>query len=140
MGCDISLHIEIKVAGKWEHWSAPYVGRDYALFERMAGVRGDAEAAIVPPRGLPVDASDLTMRDYRDAEGDAHTASWLGPQEIATLEAWLQAPTTHHKPLHLEHDVLGCYVPGGIGREFLEYPDDRRPWIEDVRLVFWFDN
>ena len=39
MGCDIHLHAEIKVNGKWEHYAHPHIRRDYRLFAKMASVR-----------------------------------------------------------------------------------------------------
>lgn len=49
MGCDIHLHIEIKMNGLWRHYSMPHIERDYCLFGVMAGVRGNKDDMIVAP-------------------------------------------------------------------------------------------
>ena len=43
MSCDIHLHVEVKVNGKWLHYDK--VGMHpffYEMFAKMAGVRGSA--------------------------------------------------------------------------------------------------
>lgn len=62
MGCDIHLHTEVKIGGAWHHYSAPCVPRSYALFGKMAGVRGGA-APIALPKGLPCFPSYITALD-----------------------------------------------------------------------------
>jgi hypothetical protein len=62
MGCDIHGFIEARkdAAKQWRPIAELYLPRHYALFERLAGVRGRAEAAVVPERGLPQDVSFRT--------------------------------------------------------------------------------
>lgn len=61
MGCDIHAHIELKVNGKWEHYSCPNIQRWYTLFTRICGVRGnDNITPIDKPRGLPEDLNIVT--------------------------------------------------------------------------------
>ena len=49
MGCDIHAHFEIKVDGEWLHYSQANINRNYRLFEKMAGVRGENKNAISLP-------------------------------------------------------------------------------------------
>lgn len=130
MGCDIHLHVEIKIDGKWEHWSAPYVNRAYSLFGLMAGVRGDA-APLYEPRGFPEDASAITRMDY-DADGpDAHTPSWLTWAEMRRVAAvYSDEVNGGAQFISLEHTILHCYVP--------TFGDDETE--PEARVVFWFDN
>jgi hypothetical protein len=63
LGSDIHLFIEYrdKSAEQRRWWSFGgriSVGRDYRIFERLAGVRGELANAIVPPRGFPADAAE----------------------------------------------------------------------------------
>jgi hypothetical protein len=127
MGCDIHLHIEIKLDGVWEHYAAPDVNRNYRLFERMGGVRGDENNAISPPKGLPADASKITRLEFKD-EGYYHTPSWLSSAEIIQLESSIQE---WHKDRYdhrydPQFEVFHCH--------YRYHPGD------DFRFVFWFDN
>jgi hypothetical protein len=137
MGCDIHLHVEFKVGGRWEHYARPYAPRNYTLFSKMAGVRrrDDEDEPIAEPRGLPSDLSTLTALFYEDEKGDAHSQSWLSWDEIKVLREWLAGLdgwNSAHGSMRLEMDVLGCFLP--------EEDEDIRARIEDIRFVFWFDN
>lgn len=142
MGCDIHLHIEVKIGGTWHHYSAPSVDRWYDLFERMAGVRGDVEKAICAPRGLPQDMSVVTACSADKWKGDAHSLSWLDSKEIAGLAAWAEANllTGYGRRVRFEMDVTRGYLFGHGYDEIVKYPEDLPEWLEDVRFVFWFDN
>lgn len=140
MGCDIHMHIEVKLDGAWQHYGAPRVNRNYDLFEKLAGVRGDAENAIALPKGLPADATLVTLRDYEGWEGDAHSATWLEESEIEQLEEWLKTQPGRFGSLDLEHEVLNTYLFGSSFTGHKRYPEDNRQRVEDVRFVFWFDN
>lgn len=133
MGCDIHLHIEIKVDGIWEHWSAPSVGRNYLLFAIMAGVRNYNEITpVAKPKGLPQDISKLTKMDYNQMAGDAHTASYLDHKEMAKVEAMYKNELPEEDFFSIEHDILRCYL---FGNSFT--PNNK---ISEIRFVFWFDN
>ena len=54
MGCDIHLHVEVKIKGKWLHYNHPNIDRCYWLFTKMAGVReieGVEACEGLPPSG-----------------------------------------------------------------------------------------
>ena len=61
MGCDIHMVMEYRAVPGAEDqapwwWSFGGVcnpGRDYQLFNRLAGVRGPEDGALIPTRGLP---------------------------------------------------------------------------------------
>lgn len=84
MGCDIHLHTEVKINGAWHHYSCPNVDRNYDLFARMAGVRGDIDP-ISEPRGIPKDATFLTKFACNHRGIDGHSHSWLNAEEIFIL-------------------------------------------------------
>jgi hypothetical protein len=129
MGCDIHLHVEIKISGVWHHYSCPHVNRNYELFERMAGVRGKLIYAISPPKGLP---SDISIVTALESEGYGHSHSWLGAEEISRLD--------DGKYGDMEYDILHSYLFGNSFSGFWRYPNDRPAGIEDLRFVFWFDS
>lgn len=127
MGCDIHLHIEVEIDGKWCHMNEPDVDRHYRLFARMAGVRNDATYEAEPisqPRGLPDDISTVTNMHAQLWEGDAHSHSWLSMGELALIEQEFEQP-------------FGC-VFGCRFRTVHDCPAEFPP--HRIRAVFWFDN
>lgn len=141
MGCDIHAHFEVKIADKWEHYTIPAIERNYALFEKMAGVRGEVVNAIVSPRGLPRDMSVVTAFDAERMGRDGHTHSWLYAYEIMILAEW-GAKNLGPGRLgcwDMEFDWR-CYFFGNSFAGFYQYPNGAPKGIQDLRLVFWFDN
>lgn len=134
MGCDIHLHTEVKIEGKWRHWGNPSIDRWYVLFEKMAGVRGEIENAIVSLKGLPEDATFETLFDYNRFPEEWHSESWLGYEEIQEVYKWwnLQA-SMRSREMDIIEDQFGYCMGNG-------WDDTRDSVIEDVRWVFWFDN
>lgn len=139
MGCDIHLHTEIKVKGQWLHYGAPNVDRNYKLFEKMAGVRGDEQNAIVAPRGTPSDISDVTKIDLERWDSDGHSHSWLNAEELDVLTDWYRGRCKNlgYYPDYIENQFGYLF---GNSWAFKKYPKDYPKEIEDVRAVFWFDN
>ena len=145
MGCDIHPHVEVKINGRWEHYNAPNVLRNYRLFAKMAGVRNYPDFEITPicePRGLPGDASTVT-KFSADRDGcDGHSHSYLTADEFAQLVGWYE--DEGHYPgekvgAFWFEDQFGFLFGNSIAG-FAKYPSDRPPGLEDVRVVFWFDN
>lgn len=136
MGCDIHAHVEVKVKGVWEHYNIPDIGRDYDLFSRMAGVRGDSG---VEPKGLPKKLSFITKYDRKRWGVDGHSDSWLSAKEVSALCDYLEARTKKENPkqYYYAEKVFGWLF--GSGWDFWKYPQQERDF-EDARLVFWFDN
>ena len=145
MGCDIHMHIEVKINDKWEHWSAPNMPRCYPLFNKLAGVRAydDSIKPISEPRGLPDDLSTPTKVAYEWERCDAHDTSWINKEEIDVLEQWVRTELiktwTKDSWLCLEAHFVHSYCCGngfsGIGNYSNSYPES----INDVRFIFWFD-
>lgn len=141
MGCDIHMHIEVKTEGEWHHYSHPSVRRNYYMFSKMADVRNEPEDVepIAGPKGLPDDITKLTELDADRWEGDAHSHSWLGSEEISTLSAWFDATEYKAKNEYSLECWLHTYL-GGNGLDIHKYPEEKPEWVEDIRFVFWFDN
>lgn len=139
MSCDVHGFVEVKVKGKWQAYSAIKTLRDYTLFARMAGVRGD-EDPIAEPRGFPEDAAMITRLEYEWWGSDAHTPSYLTAKEVALIEN----EAAKIDPALCRNYLLSVapfgYVCGNSIRNISKYPEDCPKWIDDVRLVFWFDN
>lgn len=137
MGCDIHMHQEVKINGNWEHYRETGLPRNYAVFSKMAGVRGD-EDPIAEPRGLPSDATVVTRFDSDEWGVDGHTHSWINGDEILKLEEWIREKG-FVDTWSLESEYWG-YLFGNTWGGFTKYPDERPKGLEDIRFVFWFDN
>lgn len=142
MGCDIHLHTEIKLNGKWEHYTAPRIGRNYDLFARMAGVRNyDKVSPIVEPKGAPDDMSVVTAFDYQEWEPDAHSASWFNADEITAL--YKSPEVRDYEAIRRDRGdfhSFADYLFGNDWKFYSAYRDHYPQQIEDIRWVFWFDN
>ncbi len=140
MGCDIHLHAEVKINGKWEHYNHPHISRNYGLFSKLAGVRGCGDAdAIAEPRGLPGDISVSTRFDADQWGSDGHSHSWLSATEAGEVQQWHEEACLerHHPPLfgYLYGNSIDCYtVPDSDSARL------RKLGFQDARIVFWFDN
>lgn len=129
MGTDIYLHQEVKINGAWHHYRHHSVARSYRLFAIMAGVRNrDELEPIAQPKGVPSDATVLTLFDYETYEDDSHHASWLSSSEIEAVFAWFFADARHEA-----EDWFG-YLFGNSWFTAGEHPKG----LEDFRFVFWF--
>lgn len=138
MGCDIHVHTEVKLDGVWEHYGNPDVGRYYALFEKMAGMRGDEGRALSLPKGMPGDASRMTMFECEVFGSDGHSHSWLSSQEIAELYKWWDEEVA---PCH-DWASRWKHVEQQFGYLFGNawFKENMREQVTDFRWVFWFDN
>lgn len=142
MGCDIHMHFEIKLDGVWHHYSHPNFPRCYAVFAAMARVRdrGDYEGEQHDPRGLPLDLSPVTAMSFERWKDDAHSLSWLTMPEFRPIALWYERMARgSDKWFSLSSEVLG-YLCGNDLYEWTPGSDSYDPRIEDVRVVFWFDN
>lgn len=138
MGCDVHAYVEIKVDGKWELYNQPRLNRNYDLFERMAGVRGDIRNAIDDPRGLPGDVSKVVLLEATYWRLDGHSYSWLTMKELNDLEDTgqkLEWWSNWEAPFG--YLCGNTYCNDSINRMNKHQSIGK---VEDVRLVFWFDN
>ena len=139
MGTDIHIHVELRLeeGGRWVHWNAPHIKRNYALFTKLANVRGcPGVTPISNPRGLPADISELTHL-ARAEDDDCHSDSWISRDEIRQVAEWWERERILrdlHSEEWFEPAVMGGYLIGN------GYTSDLPDWVADVRLVFWFDN
>lgn len=133
MGCN--SHLTVEIQGQWLHapnaWTTYALdipeSRDYRLYEAMAGVRGEDENALVAPRGIPADASDVVVYWAKRDDGDGHTHSWLYPKEFHNAV---------EKVVAQERSVDRCWVALDELLIMLEkiYGENH------ARVVFYFDN
>jgi hypothetical protein len=122
MGCDIHLCIERLQPGS-DTWITFAKGitlsRNYQVFGRLAGVRGET-VPVIQPRGFPEDAWSDTREDFDDWIGsDRNTPTWL------SLIEWDAA---------LDHSVTVEYHAITAALKTLESGGYK------TRVVLWFDN
>jgi hypothetical protein len=111
----------------------------------MAGVRPSDEnedAPIAEPRGFPSDVTKETMLGYERWDGDAHSISWLSRLEMRKLSEWLgvHADEVCAKDRWHGLEAKFGYLFGSTWASFEPGEQGYPPWLEDVRVVFWFDN
>lgn len=126
MGLDIHAHFEIKVKGKWLHYSQPDIYRNYSLFDKMAMVVGDDENGI-EAKGLPNDMTETTKLCSDVDKPDSQYHSWMSSLEIIDL----------NKVFRLRHEDFG-FLFGNSWWGFRKYRDNYPKEVEDFRLIFWF--
>lgn len=144
MGCDINLHVEIKISSKlneWIHYSHPRVSRSYTLFSILAGVRNEENNidAIFKPRGIPEDISDVTRIDFNQTGDDQGSASYLSPDELLKCMDFFEElfPGQEYKKGSV-HESFGFLFGGNIWH-FNKFKDDFPEELIDARVVFWFE-
>lgn len=124
------------VARNYWH-SPPAQRRNYELFAKLAGVRG----AGPEPRGLPEDASDLSLMLLSDCS-DYHSHSWVMARDYVAA-----ALSCEDDPAKLflnpdPKDKRVCDPYGyflGIDGLSTEYGEPHEN-PDDFRIVFTFDN
>jgi hypothetical protein len=132
MGCDIFLHIEVKIDSVWHHYGKLDTQRNYDLFAKMAGERWIGDFEVIPisePKGLPDDVSKVTLAEYTEEKNDYYDVSWLSFEEIKTLYHWcleteIEFPFSEVEPLYIDED---------------DFTIESSPY-DDLRFVFWFSN
>lgn len=144
MGCDIHMHVEVKVDGEWLHYSHPQIPKLYGLFARLAGVRNRPEWNITPiaePRGIPADATSTTLLDlaWWNEQSHLHSHSWVSGEELSCVVADFDKMAQEQRGTwwSLEHEHLG-YLFCNDWASVPELPGGRV--FGGVRAIFWFDN
>ena len=147
----VTCQVHNQVKGDGDRW-ASVVGRaswfaddrNYSLFAALAGVRGSGP----DPKGLPDDASDLTLLMSDRWGDDGHSHSWmlmgealpiflangqLGPASEAVVKAMKTGTAV------VNEDAFAHFWPLDE-----RYDDEGEPLgmesLDDFRLCFWFDN
>ncbi len=119
--------------------------RDYNFFANLAGVRANArpEGDYPTPKGIPADASSLTLHRHNAWGHDAHSDSWMMLKEFA----YIYAKEVKENSDELLSNLVLERLEGGDQHETYQlYQEVAGTYIEDFdeldkyRIVFWFDN
>jgi hypothetical protein len=156
MGCDIHAYLEyqpyVDDSAYWTCFGEIHIGRDYRLFEIMAGVRGDVKKAVSWPKGVPENMSFWTEDAYSLYISDSNRQ---GACTLETAERWVKEGSSvwlneqHSKVSHPDWHSHSWLTTKEVGQVVEKYPDNTSMRMiheamlacnRPVRLVFWFDN
>lgn len=180
VGCDIHCYMEYRwvpktvdeahEASEWQSFGARInPGRHYQVFNRLAGVRGPGDGALIAPRGIAPAlgyeaAGDLLLRVHDRPMEDA-PVNW-DEKNVTRVHAdsWVQSGNsvrvTYHKqeyvtnPDYHTHSwlTLGEYLGVLVDLKARGCEADVGYWAlagaltvfdqrgYEARVVFWFDN
>ena len=170
MGCDIHSYAEVrnKETGKWEQvfdfttlddfdkeylkcekGDHPFDWRGYGMYGFLAGVRNYSYIdPIVEPRGIPPDVSDTVRQECLYWYDDLHTPSHIYLRELAEFdyaqEFWNRRVTKGSNGATLDEEGEGevLSIDDFLPEMFFQHIEDLKTLgdLDDVRVVFWFDN
>lgn len=146
MGCSIHFHTEVKVNGRWEHFSNPEFPQSYEMFSLMAGVRKRENEMWIPFKlhsncSVPHDLNVITRKSLLE-DSDIHSVCHYRAIEIKEFYEYIEenkiliysrvSRTIDSLDLFLERDFVGYFC----GNSWLIQPH----WVDDYRWIFGFDN
>lgn len=155
MGCDIHCYIEYRNPKnpRWCDFGGRInPGRDYRIFEKLAGVRGSDEPEI-HPRGFPTDCAGSASDDYwlfiTDTEGPCYCTRQRAEQYVSggcvwrnEEKQWVSHPDWHNHSW-LTPDEFEKVLTGFTSLEYTAILAAMRSFETqgyESRIVFWFDN
>ena len=138
MGCEIYLHIEVKIANKWHHYGSPDINRNYRLFTLLCGFRNVCGIKPIKiPNGLPKDMSIITEISLNLDQG-YHSFCTFSYKDIKKLDKRINEirykDDEDDESVDLE-DILNSHL---FRNTFVDA--DLIKEIQDVRFIFWFDS
>ena len=144
MSTTLYAHIEVKFQGRWEHFAACTVHKNYLLAAAINGTRADAlkpgreiPKPVYGTRGIPEDATALTKACIaREVSPNPRNACVLNTEQIQAVQdelyrVRLEIQKTGIDDFDFEHSIFHTYINGSSiasGGGF-----------EDVRMVCAFD-
>ena len=149
MGCDIHGIVEFKktYSHRWDGLMdlRPLLGRNYALFSILANVRNDRKKRLdhFPITDLPDDLSDETKEQMDYWKDDGHSYNCLHIDDLGMIKG-------HEYYFQELKDVQegDMIIPvweyiqyeWKLLMSFLRTLKEKGDGIEDIRIIFWFDN
>ena len=169
VGCDIHLHVEVKLGDSWFHasMSGEFSHRVYGMFAALANVRNHFRISTIPCRGIPSDASSGTLSHYLFRVTDKASAPlgvsrevaedyvrrgicvyWLDNKNFITgpnwhSGSWCSVDELEEAYINVFQDGNALTKPQGDYADWkalLAYVKVLKESYYDVRLVYWFDN
>ncbi len=171
MGCDIHMYVEYKRKERsvWSSFGGKInPGRNYNMFARMAGVRGEFEGVSLEPKGMPEDAgykaNDGNRLYITDTEGEEYVTmetaqKWVDSNSSVFINGsdgkplWVTHPDWHsHTWLSADEyrDIVRGYHEQVKGADTYNKESEYKAILAameslqadgyEVRVVLWFDN
>jgi hypothetical protein len=142
MAVTVTLHIEVKINGNWEHYTYPDVQQHPLLLDVLGRESPQARTAPIEfiHKGLPANITRLTRFNHEKQHKDAFGESWLDSRSIALIEqrfAEIDPAGSSMRPL--ESSVYRAWLFGNTFGYVARFGGDEiAPGLEDVRFVYWF--
>ena len=150
MGCDIHMMIERKNNQReWRRWinsGDPDIGRNYALFAWLAGVRSGRQdiEPLSKPRGVCYYKSEIQpCRTVHPAEPDDYSDACC-PEFVVLVNDW--GPDGHSHSWLTLRELKNGTPPEWAAEDAETLISRMELWREgwrtddDIRVVFFFDN
>jgi len=135
-----------------EKGNAPFDWRSYGMFGVLAGVRGDTIPIKEVTYELPEGVSQDIQGNWNDWKGDGHSLSYLTARDLFEFDYNKDISTlTNKRRILFEkikkykyNSINETYydVLGGPDSMFFTHVKELSELgdLDDVRIVFWFDN
>ena len=170
MGCDIHSYAERRKdkTKKWEivkdHFTlddfdkdwykkekgdCPFDWRNYGMFGFFADVRNYSRCETLSElKGIPDNATIEVKKEYEDWDSDAHSASFLTLKELLDFdydkEFWNRRIMRNGNGAALAEEGEGEMVTyrDFLGNSYFQHLKELKQLgsLDNVRIVFWFDN
>jgi len=132
----------------------PFDWRSYSMFGFLAGVRNySCCEPISESKGIPEDVCEEIKEEYERWDSDAHSASYLTLRELIEFDynqiLWDRRITREESPNCFNGAALANEGEGKmityrehLGESFFKHLEELNQLgeLDDVRIVFWFDN
>lgn len=123
--------------------------RNYDAFAILGDVRngrgfggwatGDGFKPIAAHRGLPADVSRTVQAESDGWNGDGHSHNWLTLRELVADDAYWNQTTIQYGN-DATYKVHASWYYSVLIPALVEWATSKDLSLDDVRLVFWFDN
>lgn len=132
--------------------NAPFDWRGYNMFGFLAGVRRDFTPIKEPTYEIPKDASKDIKQKWEDWKEDGHSCSYLTARELFEFDYNKDIDTLtnkrrilfekiHKNVFHMEPETYYDILDGPDSMFFTHLKElTELGNLDDVRIVFWFDN
>ncbi len=135
MGLDMKAHIEVLINDKWMYYSPADFVRDYDLYDKIGNPGNDNIKPACSSFGFPSDASEMTKIHRGWSDGcNVHCEGLLSSEEFCSLGISLS--WSYYRDAVCRGHI---YLFGNAFDKFYEFKEDYPDFVQDFRVVFWFE-
>ena len=150
MGCDIHPFLEAKIQGKWIYIGNVLSYRNYVLFNKLSGVRGDG-IPFFPSFQIDAELSKEVKEELEGWGNDAHSLTVCYAEKLKEFcEKYAPNLTKEEfeglraKGLREKNDEMKWQEWWGSAGYCVEWLEMMQQLImcgcEDARVILWYDN